>query len=292
MNKIIITFLLLLSTSCYAEHKYKFSVCAIFRDEAPYLKEWLEYHKLVGVDHFYLYNHYSKDNYQEVLKPYIQDGTVELEDELTVAEGIKAFYPMQCKCYTKCLNKSKGISKWVAFIDIDEFIVPVSRQLLPNLMRTYEDCGGVAVNWVVFGTSNVKKIPKDKLLIETLTLCSDTSFWANRYVKSIVRPEHTSHFETAHVPIYLEDYCGVNTDKLPFGDVFSDYVRINKLRINHYWTRDEDFFYNKKIARQENWGGQPNPQNILKKVNVKKDDLILRYVPALRKAVFKEEAGK
>lgn len=29
------------------------AVCAIFRDEAPYLAEWIEFHRLVGVEHFY-----------------------------------------------------------------------------------------------------------------------------------------------------------------------------------------------------------------------------------------------
>ena len=30
------------------EKKYKVSICAIFKNEAPYLEEWIEYHKLVA----------------------------------------------------------------------------------------------------------------------------------------------------------------------------------------------------------------------------------------------------
>ena len=60
------------------QFKYKASLCLIFKDEAPYLKEWLEYHLLIGIDHFYLYNNNSSDNYLEVLGPYIEDGTVTL----------------------------------------------------------------------------------------------------------------------------------------------------------------------------------------------------------------------
>jgi hypothetical protein len=29
------------------------AVCAIFKDEAPYLLEWLAFHKMIGVDMFY-----------------------------------------------------------------------------------------------------------------------------------------------------------------------------------------------------------------------------------------------
>ncbi len=34
--------------------KYYFSICAIFKDESLSIKEWIEYHKLIGVEHFYL----------------------------------------------------------------------------------------------------------------------------------------------------------------------------------------------------------------------------------------------
>lgn len=37
-----------------ADKLYYLSVCAIFKNEGPILKEWIEYHLLVGVDHFFL----------------------------------------------------------------------------------------------------------------------------------------------------------------------------------------------------------------------------------------------
>ena len=41
------------------DKKYNVAVCAIFKNEAPYLKEWIEFNHLVGVEHFYLYNNNS-----------------------------------------------------------------------------------------------------------------------------------------------------------------------------------------------------------------------------------------
>ena len=38
------------------EKKHKVSICAIFKDEEEFLKEWLEFHLLVGIEHFYMYN--------------------------------------------------------------------------------------------------------------------------------------------------------------------------------------------------------------------------------------------
>src|SRR5438132_10410475 len=58
--------------------KYNISICAIFKNEAPYLKEWIEFHRLVGIDHFYLYNLGSTDRYRDVLKDYVKQGIVSL----------------------------------------------------------------------------------------------------------------------------------------------------------------------------------------------------------------------
>jgi hypothetical protein len=54
----------------------KTAVAAIFRDEAKYLKEWVEFHLLVGFDLLYMFNNLSQDNYLEVLNPYIESGQV------------------------------------------------------------------------------------------------------------------------------------------------------------------------------------------------------------------------
>jgi hypothetical protein len=43
--------------------KHYLSICAIFKDEAPYLQEWIEFHRLLGVEKFYLYNNNSRDNF-------------------------------------------------------------------------------------------------------------------------------------------------------------------------------------------------------------------------------------
>ena len=41
----------------------------MFHDEASYLREWIEFHRLVGVERFFLYDHESVDDSREVLAP-------------------------------------------------------------------------------------------------------------------------------------------------------------------------------------------------------------------------------
>lgn len=67
---------------CYAHElkeilggaKYYFSICAIFKDESLSIKEWIEYHKLIGVEHFYLYNNNSTDSSVSILQEYVEEG--------------------------------------------------------------------------------------------------------------------------------------------------------------------------------------------------------------------------
>lgn len=266
-----------------AEYRYSLSVCAIFQDEAPYLREWIEFHRLMGVNHFYLYNHRSKDHYRQVLHPYIQSGIVELINKPKVANRIQVFNRLQCKCYNECLDRARGISKWVAFLDVDEYLYPVKANSLPEILKGYEAYGGLYANWRMFGTSHLKKIPSNRLLIEALTSCTSKTFPANRYIKSIVRPEYALNFPNPHHPIYKTGYYQVNTDKIPFEGAFlSSQVQTNTLCINHYWTRDEEFFYKIKIPRQKKWGGSPNAQQILHSVNIETECTIQRFVPALK----------
>ena len=40
---------------------------AIFKNEAAYLAEWIEFYRLIGVEHIYLYDNCSTDNPKAVL---------------------------------------------------------------------------------------------------------------------------------------------------------------------------------------------------------------------------------
>ena len=60
--------------------KHYLSMVAIFQNEDRFLKEWIEFHRLMGVEHFYLFNHLSTDHFMDILNPYINMKIVELEN--------------------------------------------------------------------------------------------------------------------------------------------------------------------------------------------------------------------
>lgn len=128
------------------DKKYNVTICGIFKDEAPYLKEWIEFHLIAGVDHFYLYNNLSSDHYMEVLQEYIERGVVDLID-----------WPMpqtQLKAYADCISRFQNEAKWIGFIDIDEFVVPVKKNDIYSLLEKYETkFPAVIIYWKLFGSS-------------------------------------------------------------------------------------------------------------------------------------------
>lgn len=146
------------------DKKYNVAVCAIFKNEAPYLKEWIEFNHLVGVEHFYLCNNNSEDDYQSVLEEYVQSGLVTL---------IQFPYEQaQMKCYKDCIDKYAGETKWLGFIDIDEFIVPKSTNDIYGFLKPFETKrGAVKLNWQLFGTSGRMDRDIEGLVAEDFTVC-------------------------------------------------------------------------------------------------------------------------
>ncbi len=100
----------------YAVEKHELAVCALFQNEAAYMKEWIEFHKLVGVQHFYLYNDHSEDNYLQVLEPYIKNGEVELFECVPKRNGtFEEFVRMQTSTYMHCIKKKQSSCKMDSF---------------------------------------------------------------------------------------------------------------------------------------------------------------------------------
>lgn len=269
-----------------ADYRYELSICAIFKNEAPYLREWIEFHRLVGVRHFVLCSHNSTDEFKEVLKPYIRKGIVELQVlSNDPDESVQHFNnDVQCPFYSRSLEKLRGVSKWVAFIDSDEYLFPSSGGTLTDVLRDYEAFGGVCVNWQMFGTSYVSKIEPGELQIERLIACSNPQSSANIHVKSIVRPERALKFENPHFALYLPGFFQVNTDSIPFVGPYSPYIQVGRLRINHYWTRDEFYYWTHKVPRQVKWWGHSTEMSgaIRDGMNESQSFEILIYLPALK----------
>jgi hypothetical protein len=270
--------------------KYYISLVAIFQNEARFLKEWIEFYRLMGVEHFHLYNHLSTDDYMEVLAPYIQDGIVDFKQVTEKPKDLKEWNALQTKLYTNTAQEIKDITEWLVVVDTDEFLFPVKDKNLKELLKKYDDYASLSVNWKIFGSGNVEKIAQDKLMIESLIKSNNQK---DLHVKTIVKPRYVKNFGNPHFACLLPGYSQVAENFEYFKGPFLPEESRNFVRINHYWARDWEFFKSNKLARVHMLEHSLSKAQKKAKVDslikhnhdvlsVVYDDSILKYVKDLR----------
>jgi glycosyltransferase involved in cell wall biosynthesis len=235
-------------------YPYELSVCAIFHNEASYLPEWIEHHRKQGVQFFLLFNNNSTDNYKEVLRKYEKQKIVKLVDWSYSSSNVEEWNGIQTRAYTYALKMLKNFSKWCAFIDTDEFLFCPDGSLLSENLKKYESYGGVAVNWVIYGTSNKFKVEPNERLLNELVHRTSFDHPINKHVKCIVRPSRANSCHNPHYFVYKPAFFSVNENSIRLDGPFSEEHSSDVFRINHYWARDLHFFVNEKIPRQTKWG--------------------------------------
>ncbi len=258
--------------------KYQVCATAIFKNEAPYLKEWIEYNRLIGVEHFYLYNNESDDHYLTVLAPYIKSGIVTLTDWVNGPEYNVTYawvLATQMPAYEHAIKTFGHETKWLAVIDVDEFILPITSYKINDLLDKYEAYPGLLIYWQLYGTSNLPMLPQDKLMIESLTKTTHHEYRSDHY-KSIIKPDLFEAF-----------YWYVHSFRFKSGQ-YGIVIDLSEARINHYINRAEDYLFNNKIKNKERMDNRKlNEDDIAKQRALGNDvedneKLIFRYVPALR----------
>jgi hypothetical protein len=269
--------------------KYYLAVYCRFRDEARWLREWIEYHLLVGVEHFYMMNHLSVDYPQGILEPYIQRGQVtllhwdrELPPPGTGQDHSRVFVEMG----NSVLASYRHETRWLAVIDSDEFLVPAPTMRLTQVLAGYEQYAAVAVNWQMFGTSGVERIPDDRLLIESLTRRAPRDYKDNEHVKVIIQPAFTTGL-AIHNASYVGGLFAVNTDRQQVTGAFNTPILTDKLRLHHYVLRDREFMLRHKIPRRKIFGHDPSAVfNWEAEMNQQVDLTMMPYVAQLRERLI------
>ena len=230
---------------------YNLSVAAIMKNEAPYIKEWLDYNLLAGVEHFYIYDNDSPDNMKEILQPYIEKNIVTY-----------IFYPgkaRQYEAYMDAVTDFRFESRHIAFIDGDEFIFPQSDrsivEVLDEIFEEYPKTGGVAINWHQFGSNNLETADYSRGVMERFTMrASDENIPIleesgypsdNAHVKTIANPRRIDYFYNPHFAVYLKGCEAINEKGGRVKLFFNNPPTVEKLVINHYGQKSREEYLNK-----------------------------------------------
>ena len=251
---------------------YDLAVVAIMKNEGPYVKEWLDYHLLAGVDHFFIYDNGSPDNQSEIIKPYADAGLVTYID-----------YPgkaRQYEAYNAAVRDYKFFCRYIAFIDGDEFIFPKIHsnivEVVDELLADKPNAGALAVNIFGFGSNYQDKADLTKGVLERFTrrqpiddtdIIEGSGFHGGcAHVSSITNPRRVDYFSNPHFAHYLQPYFAVNE----YGGVveyFSSYPpSVEKIVMHHYSSKSREEYENKV-----NRGTADAYHNVYKLENYKHD---------------------
>lgn len=214
----------------------KLSISTMFNNEALYLLEWIEFHLLVGVEKFYLYSRLSTDNSNEVLRPYVERGIVDVKEwpyPVYHSNGREALIDV----HQDIIDRLRGRQEWLALINTDEFLFSPRYDTVPEAIAALPQGWGssIGVHWMMFGSSGLTEYD-DRPVIERFTKRPLESNYFNRWYKSIARMDDpdlntlgTSHRNRTRWGTYNGN-----------GDLLTEDEHLHTsslLRLNHYFTK-------------------------------------------------------
>lgn len=252
----ILFFLVGIVLFCTAEEpqkkKYNLSVCSLFKNESKNIREWIEYHRLIGVDHFYLYENDANDSYMKVLRPYINKKMITLipwPDNIQKQAGENLFkwsLSTQVPAYENALVlHAKNETEWLVFLDIDEFILPVEGTLT-ELLEKNRDYPGIELGTEFFEAA-ASMTPSRGLVIESVDLTKEPKIETAESVKKV---------------IFKPEKC-IGSTWAPYSCIFADEKKArplskNVIRINRYLNRNKRAITSKRKLYVDQRNIKPN----------------------------------
>jgi hypothetical protein len=265
------------------------AACTMYRNDAAYLPEWVEFHLLMGVERFFLYDNGSSDEHREVLAPYVDDGLV------MVHHWPQSFLRQHGRPraivtgFEHCVGEHTGDARWIAFLDIDEFVFSPTGAPLPDVLRDYEEFPGVVVNRAEFGPSGHQTKPPG-LVIESYLQRRDVRPDEETAIKSIVDPRRVARCLGSHSFVYRDglpaDEEQRRLDTLRY--TRSKPVCWSRLRVHHYWSRSEE----ERLRKARMWKEAGSPRElptapVPAASHPVTDDSLARYAPAVREGLVR-----
>ena len=246
-------------------------LCAIVKDEDPFLEEWICHHALLGVEAFFLYDNESVHPVHERLRSFMNGSFLTVVDVRGKGQQINA--------YNHCLRTFGRHFRWMGFLDLDEYAVPKRTKDLRVLLQDYEDAAALGLNWQCFGTNGHKARPLGTQL-ENYVLALDSEHW-RKHIKSFVWPRAVGGMWNPHFAVPLQGGHTVNERHEPVIGSFSPFSAQSG-QINHYYYRSWQDYHEKLRRGMADGVAHTMPKKITPPRGDVPDTQALRFVPALR----------
>jgi hypothetical protein len=219
------------------------AVCAIVRDELPYMLEWIAWHRLIGVQRFVLFDNSSTDGTTELLSALARTGIVDHVIWPNI-DGVAAQLP----AYIAGLARLANRCRWVAFIDADEFINPLRGESLTDILQDYETAAGLVLPWRLFGSSGHVE-HESGLVISRFTNRAHADHVLNNFVKTIAQSRFIARVGV-HTPMLHQGSLVDEAGTLPGSSGHPDFHAVpqaSRLVLNHYFTKSRAEWQRKRM---------------------------------------------
>ena len=225
--------------------RHGLAIAAILRNEERHIAEWAAFHHISGVRHFVIYDDGSTDATIAILRAVLPVGALTV---LPWAQRLSDAWlgrelHNQVLAYAHAAANFGGAFRWMAFIDVDEFLVPVGHDSLDAALAGLEGCRNVSLPWHMFGPGGNAAPPPGGTVRNFLRRARDpmTDLRGVRAFKSLVDP---CHLTAARVHAMETDRSDVTCNDAGQPATFATRDRHNfysrtAIQLNHYYTRSE-----------------------------------------------------
>lgn len=143
-------------------------IVACMKNEAPYIVEWIAYHRAIGVDNFLIYTNDCADGTDLILKRLEEMGIVQHRNN----DLWKGKSPQQHALNKAMKEPLVTQADWIIHIDVDEFInVRTGIGTLEDFFARVPDATNVAMTWRLFGHNGVTQL-RDAFVVEQFDTCA------------------------------------------------------------------------------------------------------------------------
>ncbi|MEO0939694.1 MAG: glycosyltransferase family 2 protein [Pseudomonadota bacterium] len=143
-------------------------IVGCMKNEAPYIIEWVAYHRSMGVDNFLIYTNDCSDGTSEILDRLQAMGILQHRNN----DGWKGNSPQQYALNQSLKEPVIQNADWIIHIDVDEFInVRTGNGTLQDFFAAVPGATNVAMTWRLFGHNGVTAL-RDDFVIDQFDACA------------------------------------------------------------------------------------------------------------------------
>lgn len=208
--------------------KGRYYICAIIKDEHPYIREWAIHHIKLGFNRIVLYDDGSSRPYDDEIGDLIKFGNIEM----------RKWSGDQWSRQSRVFNDFVWSGEWedddyCAFIDVDEFIFFDDAKNVGEFMKYYAEFAGVGLSWKTYNANGRISAP---IGISTPKAYQTEFKHSEPRIKVIGRLKDIVAFPSVHHFIPARGRLVTTNNRTIYG-MHTNYCDYTNGHIKHYMTK-------------------------------------------------------